>query len=274
VSCCTISTLTCISFEDRFRYDENGVPRIWRPSDDIDGYFARARDQTLKLIPILSKFNLSETSAPPPLEAWIGPRPTVLTRSDEEDLAPIGGVDDDDADSTLADETRILSDAKASDVTNRFRKMADGVYVEAKRGALGGMSTTPLWMWALLLVLGQNEIIAVIRNPFLLMFSALALAGLYVTYQMNLWGPIIQMTGAAWEQGIQVGKERLREFLMSGEMGRQAIAMEGRRAGNSTGEEDEGIKLERLDGEGKKAAETEKPGKRAVSQMPNAWDEE
>jgi protein SEY1 len=31
-------------FEDKFRYDEQGVPRIWKPSDDIDGMFKSARD--------------------------------------------------------------------------------------------------------------------------------------------------------------------------------------------------------------------------------------
>ena len=38
-------------FEERFRYDEQGVPRVWKPDDDIDGAFKRAKDQTLELIP-------------------------------------------------------------------------------------------------------------------------------------------------------------------------------------------------------------------------------
>ena len=32
------------SFEDKFRYDEQGVPRIWKLSDDIEGMFKSARD--------------------------------------------------------------------------------------------------------------------------------------------------------------------------------------------------------------------------------------
>ena len=31
-------------FEDGFRYDEKGTPRIWKPEDDIDGIFRKARD--------------------------------------------------------------------------------------------------------------------------------------------------------------------------------------------------------------------------------------
>lgn len=33
-----------VVFEDRFRYDESGVPRVWNPEDDIDGIFRKARE--------------------------------------------------------------------------------------------------------------------------------------------------------------------------------------------------------------------------------------
>lgn len=33
------------TFEDRFRYDETGVPRVWRPEDDLEGLFKKARDE-------------------------------------------------------------------------------------------------------------------------------------------------------------------------------------------------------------------------------------
>lgn len=32
-------------FEDRFRYDEAGTPRVWSPTDDIDGLYRAARDE-------------------------------------------------------------------------------------------------------------------------------------------------------------------------------------------------------------------------------------
>lgn len=32
-------------FEERFRYDEQGVPRVWKPDDDIDSAFMKAKDQ-------------------------------------------------------------------------------------------------------------------------------------------------------------------------------------------------------------------------------------
>jgi hypothetical protein len=32
-------------FEERFRYDESGVPRVWKPDDDIDSAFKKAKDE-------------------------------------------------------------------------------------------------------------------------------------------------------------------------------------------------------------------------------------
>lgn len=147
------------NFEDKFRYDQDGVPRIWRPTDDIEGLYTRARESTLTLIPLLSKFRLSRTSSSPPLDAWVGEPPSTVTGADEEDLQPIGGIDEDEG-KTLEEEMTVLSDAKQQDLTTRFKKTADGVYVEAKRSAIGGMTQVPLYFYGLLLALGWNEIVA------------------------------------------------------------------------------------------------------------------
>lgn len=37
-------------FEERFRYDDAGVPRVWKPEDDIDGAFKKAKDQVRTII--------------------------------------------------------------------------------------------------------------------------------------------------------------------------------------------------------------------------------
>lgn len=147
------------NFEDKFRYDEAGVPRIWRPTDDIEGIYTKAKESTLTLIPLLSRFRLSETYAPPDLPEWIGSAPASIDPKDEEDLAPIGGLDEEDGKS-LEEETTILSEAKRQDLVVRFKKTADGVYVEAKRSAIGGVAQVPLYFYGLLLALGWNEIVA------------------------------------------------------------------------------------------------------------------
>jgi protein SEY1 len=226
------------NFEDKFRYDEEGVPRIWRPTDDIEGIYTKARESTLQLVPLLSRFRHSETNNPPPLDSWIGHQPASATAADEEDLTPIGGVDEDEGKS-LEEETTILNEAKRQDLTVRFKKAADGVYVEAKRSAIGGMTQVPLYFYGLLLALGWNEIVAgmcflfssspflitftVLRNPVYFIFLILLGVGAYITYTLNLWGPMLNMANAASAQALEEGKKRLREFLESSETGRAAL---------------------------------------------------
>jgi hypothetical protein len=147
------------NFEDKFRYDEAGVPRIWRPTDDIEGVYTKAKESTLTLIPLLSRFRFAETYASPDLPDWIGNAPDSVDPKDEEDLTPIGGVDEEEGKS-LEEEMTILSEAKRQDLVVRFKKTADGVYVEAKRSAIGGVAQVPLYFYGLLLALGWNEIVA------------------------------------------------------------------------------------------------------------------
>jgi hypothetical protein len=236
------------NFEDKFRYDESGVPRIWRPTDDIEGVYTKARESTITLIPLLARFKLSKTSSPPPLDAWIGEAPASVSSADEEDLAPIGGLDDDEG-KTLEDETVVLSDTKQADLLVRFKKTADGVYVEAKRSAIGGMTQVPLYFYGLLLALGWNEIVAVLRNPLYFILMILLAVGAYVTYTLNLWGPMARMGNAASAQAIEIGKEKLREFLETSESGRRAMAQSG--LDNSTRHREE-VRMDRLNANGKK----------------------
>lgn len=164
------------NFEDKFRYDEAGVPRIWRPTDDIEGAYTKARESTLTLIPLLSRFRLADTFSPPDLPAWIGMPPAHADPADEEDLHPIGGVDEEEGKS-LEEEMTVLSEAKRQDLVVRFKKTADGVYVEAKRSAIGGVAQVPLYFYGLLFALGWNEIVAgmSLTHPKLLLFPEISL---------------------------------------------------------------------------------------------------
>lgn len=154
------------NFEDKFRYDEAGVPRIWKPSDDIEGLFRQARESTLTLIPLLSKMRNSQTGNPPPLDEWVGHAPASATAADEEDLVPIGGLDEEEGKS-LEEETTMLTESKRQDLTVRFKKAAEGVFVEAKRSTVSGITSVPLYFYVILLALGWNELVAgkILLNP-------------------------------------------------------------------------------------------------------------
>ncbi|KAF4123590.1 GTPase [Geosmithia morbida] len=236
------------NFEDKFRYDEAGVPRIWRPTDDIEGIYTKARESTLKLIPLLSRFRLASTYAPPDLVSFIGPQPAGVEADDEEDMTPIGGVDEDEGKS-LEEETTVLSESKRQDLVVRFKKMADGVFVEAKRSAIGGVAQIPWYFYALLFAFGWNEIFAVLKNPFLFILLALLAGGLYVAYTLNLLGPMMHMGNAAMTQGVDIGKQRLREYIMNSDTARQAMGVPASKDSDS-------ISLDTLDSRGKKQSKS------------------
>lgn len=57
---------------------------------------------------------------------------------------------------------------------------------------------------------------------------------------------MMQMSNAAFNQAVDIGKDRLRDFLVNNETARQALAVPARQMGAD-------ISLDRLDSQGKKA---------------------
>lgn len=150
-------------FEDRFRYDEHGVPRVWKPDDDIDGAFKKARDQTVELIPLYAKIKPQDSSSSYELpdDAAAAPQDDSQQQADTFDF-----------DSTLT----VLPETKVLDISSRFRKDADAYYVEAKRSTVSSIAQIPSWMYAVLVVLGWNEAMVVLFNPLYFAFLLCALA--------------------------------------------------------------------------------------------------
>jgi hypothetical protein len=170
------------SFEDSFRYDANGVPRVWKPEDDIDGVFKKARDTTLDLIPLYAKISPTDKGVLPdniPSSADTAPLPGATGATTEEF----------DFDASLL----LLSETKQLDITSRFRRDSDAYYVEAKRSTVSSVAQIPMWMYGVLVVLGWNEAMAILFNPLYFTFLLMSLTGAYVVFQLGLSGPIMSV---------------------------------------------------------------------------------
>jgi protein SEY1 len=89
----------------------------------------------------------------------------------------------------------------------------------------------------------------VLRNPIYFILLILLGAGAYVTYTLNLWGPMLRMANAASAQAVEIGKEKLREFLDNAEGGRQAMPI--------ARDDSDGISLNTLDSRGKRQTTAE-----------------
>ena len=86
----------------------------------------------------------------------------------------------------------------------------------------------------------------VLRNPILFVLLIVLAGATYIAYSLNLLGPMMQMSSAAWGQGVDIGKQKLRDFLENNETARQAIGVPANRR------QDSDVSLDTLDSRGKK----------------------
>lgn len=171
------------AFEDRFRYDSEGVPRVWRPDDDIDAIFRKSRDETLSLIPLYSKIIPQDESN----------ALTLPSTSDDADSAAAvsrGEEDDFDFDASLV----VFSETRKSELTQRFRKESDAYYVEAKRSMVSSIGQIPYWMYGVVAVLGFNEFVAVIKSPVYFTLLVLLMGTAYVIWYLGMTGPVLSVS--------------------------------------------------------------------------------
>ena len=168
-----------LAFEDKFRYDKEGVPRIWKPEDDIDTAFRAAKDETLALIPLYARIAPLDPSA-------------SFTLDDEDESTRLvedgAGAADTGADFDFGETLVVLSDRRQAELGDRFRRESDAYYVEAKRSMVSSIAAIPVWVYAVIGLLGWNEFIAVVRNPLYFTLVLVLIAGAYVTVQLNMVG--------------------------------------------------------------------------------------
>ncbi|KAJ6625760.1 RHD3/Sey1 [Mycena sp. CBHHK59/15] len=186
-------------FEERFRYDETGVPRVWKPEDDIDGAFKKAKDETLDLVPLYSKIQPTD----PSLEYTL-PADSLAIPADSST-----GAEELDFPSTLI----VFTETKGLELTQKFRREADAYYVEAKRSTVSSIAQIPYWMYGVLVVLGWNEAMAVLFNPLYFAFLLVALGTAYAIVQLGLVGPLFQITRTIGNEVQRQASTRLREHF-------------------------------------------------------------
>ncbi|KAF8825019.1 hypothetical protein HHX47_DHR7000026 [Lentinula edodes] len=211
-------------FEERFRYDEQGVPRVWKPEDDIDGVYRKAKEQTLELIPLYSKIVPLDSSV-----AYVLP-PDAISLSDSGSSLEEAF----DFESSLV----VFSETKALDLAAKFRKDADLAYVEAKRSTVSSVAQIPFWMYGVLLVLGWNEFMMVLFNPIYFMFLLMAAAAAYLIIQLGLAGPLLSITQTMGLEIKRQATQKLREHF-SEPMLAQAQAHNARSQSGSMIEEED-----------------------------------
>ncbi|KAK9460556.1 RHD3/Sey1 [Lipomyces oligophaga] len=237
-------------FEDKFKYDDHGIPRVWKPADNIDELYSAALSSTTSLIPLFATARLANGDR-------VAPDTAILAALEQDEEIDV------DKFSTL------LTEGQALQLQHNFKRIADSMYVDAKRSTIQSIRQVPLYFYLVTLALGWNEIVSVLRNP--LFFLLLLIFGgfMYTVWKLNLLGPMVKVCSAAIDQALQLAKDSLRQFLEVGQETPRmattttAISSAGSGSNGTKKEAEEDIQLDELNERGEL--------KRAASQTPGGF---
>lgn len=197
-------------FDEKFRYDENGIPKLYSNEFELEASFNEAKSESMALVPLLTIIKLSDASEiVPDFDIF---KPELRKKYDEPMALDEDEEDDFDLDSNKF--SHIISEVDKAQVVNKFKKEIDAKYIETKRSIVLHVTSIPYYIYLIIIVLGWNEFLAVIRSP-IFFTLALLLAGVgYVLYQLNLIKPAMQVGQRMVEETMVLGKQKLREFLI------------------------------------------------------------
>jgi len=152
-------------FEEVFRYDKNGLPRIWNNNDDIDSFFKKAKEEALALISLFTFIDISEQK-----------------------IRDITGLED-----LKKQDLTIIDGERSKKILSKFIREIELQYIDAKRSVVRTTSKVPAWFIVLTMILGYNEFIAVIRNPIILLIGVIFGVVVYALYVTNLLKPVLRV---------------------------------------------------------------------------------
>ncbi|QFZ27396.1 hypothetical protein EJF18_30366 [Clavispora lusitaniae] len=208
-------------FDDKFRYDENGVPRLYQNTKELEGSFSESKTHALKAFPILTMARLSDgTEVIPKYDV----RDKKLKRQyetvreekeAEEEEEDEWDSEDDESQRAFAE---LLSESEKAEVMAKFKREMDAKFVETKRSIMQHVTQIPYYIYIVILVLGWNEFMAILRNPFFFTLLIMLAGATYVMYSMNLLGPASIVVQRMANEALGLAKEKLREFVVDDHM--------------------------------------------------------
>lgn len=201
-------------FDDKFRYDENGLPKLYQNTRELEGYFGEAKTHAMKVFPILTFAKMFDgTELVPKYDvrsrALKKRYETVAVHTEEEEY--VEDSDDDEGDQCFAE---IVSEKEKAEILSKFKREADAKFVETKRSIMQLVTQIPYYIYLIIVVLGWNEFMAIVRNPFFFTLLIVLGAGFYVMFQLNLLGPAYLVMQRMVDEAVVVAKQKLREFVV------------------------------------------------------------
>lgn len=199
-------------FEYSFKFDSDGLPLVWKTFNQLDSQFNKSRDQALSLLPVLCNMKKSDGT-------YIK-KPIFEIEGEEDDADSDYDDDDDFSDDESSNSnkelrfSKLLNSKQQAKVKLRFKKETDAIYLDAKRSMVANKTSIPTFIYVLLVILGWNEFITILRNPVLFVLAILIITGLYFAYNMQMLGPMLTVANTMVNQTKTVLREKLKDVLL------------------------------------------------------------
>ncbi|KAK5778878.1 hypothetical protein RI543_003805 [Arxiozyma heterogenica] len=196
----TIVNIIRDTFENAFRYDENDTPILWKDEQEIDETFKMARRKALSVLDILC----------------------MAKTSDNVEIVPDVNIDD-EIGKEYEDEvgiyhmtrfSHILNELEKEKVLQQFKRQVNLIVIDAKRSIIKTTTHIPLWIYVIIVVLGWNEFMMVIKNPFYVTMLLILSVAFFFVHRFNLWNPVLNVVSVAIGETRQTVKSKLREYVL------------------------------------------------------------
>lgn len=181
-------------FENVFKYTDEGLPVVWGLNDDIDAQAVKARAAALETLPVYASAVINSDGEY--LSVPVAVAEFITEKGDE-----------------VKEFDVLLSADDVLEIKKRFQRLADANFVEAKRSVMQTNSHIPMYIIVLLCVLGYNEFMMVIRNPFMIAFLLVLGAAWYVVYSLGMTATVLNLMRSYTTHAFETTKSVARDYL-------------------------------------------------------------
>ena len=193
----TVVSILRERFDNKFRYDENDAPRLWKNEEEIDKAFAIAKEHALEVFTVLSLAKTTDNIEVVP----------DISMSEEEYEDEEGGYHIDRF-------AHLFNELQKEKILKQFRRQINLTVLDSKRSIITTTTHIPIWIYCLLVILGWNEFMMVIRNPLFVTLTLILSVAFYFIHKFDLWGPVVNVARTAVGETRETIKEKLRDFVI------------------------------------------------------------
>jgi len=179
-----------------------GAPKIWKPGDDINNEWKKAKHECEQLLDLFGRLRLSDKDFNSTYFEFDSDTPVIKSREIE----------------LQNKDFIIITRTEAERNLQRFRDYSNTAYTyaqkEMERAEVKGQ--IPLYFLALLLLLGWNELLwildMIIFNPFMLLFMILLACTALIIWRLNLTPVLISAIKMSINEGRQYLQYKLNQI--------------------------------------------------------------